>query len=198
MEFDINSLKDFIPFGSAMLGAVTGGLITYTMSKSTQRKEKRLKGLESINELKLLIYDINLSLYKMKREIEKEYKENGISGSEGKLFEHLKKIPDFYNRMLIGEWAVVYTKAVHINTSVYSATHDTYNKINFLYNKKGLDISNGAFEKGPEWFVQKYLEVLKNSEKLLDNLTGFLEEKEQELIQEYMNKYIKEKKFYLF
>ncbi|MFV8517133.1 hypothetical protein [Bacillus sp. SBS7] len=191
-------MKDLIPFGSAMVGAVTGGLITYSMFKSTQRKEKRLKGLESICELKLLVYDINFSLYKMKRAIEKEYEENGISGSEGNLLEHLNKIPDFYNRMLIGEWAVVYTKAVHINTSVYSATRDTYTKIHVLYNKKGLDISNGMHEKGPEWFVQKYLEVLQNSEEILDNLTGFLEGKEQELIQEYMNKYIKEKRFYIF
>lgn len=72
------ALKDLLPFGSAMLSAVTGGFITYSMSRATQRKEKRLKGLESINELKLLIYEISNDAIDLQGKLEVEYKRDKL------------------------------------------------------------------------------------------------------------------------
>lgn len=191
MGLDVNSLKDFIPFGSAMLGAVTGGLITFTLSKATQRKEKRLKGLESINELKLLVYDIAMSLNEVTLGLNKEYKKNGIINHGENIEEHSKKVQEFFTSVLVGKWANFYTKSVHINTIVYTETNKTYNELYQSY-KEIVDNAEKVSEKGLEWYVQELQKSLESSDKLIENLSDFLEEKEKVLIKEYMDKYIKE------
>ncbi|MCU4824871.1 hypothetical protein OCA00_25060 [Bacillus cereus] len=197
MGLIIGSLKDFIPFGSAMLGAVTGGLITYSMSKATKRKEKKLKALESINEVKLLVYDMVMSIGELKQSLDDEYKESGISDSGENLEEYILKIGNFYGKMLVGEWAIAYTKAIHINAEVYSETFNTYTQFYYLNGEVEKSFEKFDEEKF-ELFVQESLGILQTSYDLLNDLANFLGAKEQELIHEFMNKYIIEKKFYLF
>ncbi|MED1407290.1 hypothetical protein P4U07_32090 [Bacillus mycoides] len=52
------ALKDLIPFGSAFLGALTGGYITYSLSKAKEKKETAKKRLESLFELQRINFKL--------------------------------------------------------------------------------------------------------------------------------------------
>ncbi|MGG1340166.1 hypothetical protein ABE244_06210 [Bacillus toyonensis] len=51
-------IKDFIPFGSALLGALTGGFITYNISSAKEKKEGYRKQLESSLELQKINFKL--------------------------------------------------------------------------------------------------------------------------------------------
>lgn len=196
MGLDINSLRDFIPFGSAMLGAVTGGFITYSMSRATQRKEKRLKGLQSISELKLLIYEISNDAIDLQGKLEVEYKRDKLFWADESLKSIIVGIQEFFNNLFIGKWTDFYIKAVYINKEVFLETRANYRKLLELQRelmRKGINIK----EKGFKLYVEEVLEIVNFSFDLLNELGKFLEKKEEKLIEEYMNKYIKEKSIYV-
>lgn len=60
---DFEKWNKLIPFGSALLGAMVGGGITYATAKAKERKEERVKRLESLFEMQsnllILIHKFN-------------------------------------------------------------------------------------------------------------------------------------------
>lgn len=190
------ALKDLIPFGSALLGTLTGGYITYSISKAKEKKEKRLKGLESINELKLLIYEISNDAIDLQGKLETEYKRNKLFGDDENLKSIIVGIQEFFNNLLIGKWTDFYIKAVYINKEIFIETRTSYRKLLELQRelmRKGINIK----EKGLKLYVEEVLEIVNFSFELLNELGKFLEKKEEKLIEEYMNKYINEKSIYV-
>lgn len=190
------ALKDLIPFGSALLGTLTGGYITYSISKAKEKKEKRLKGLESINELKLLIYEISNDAIDLQGKLETEYKRNKLFGDDENLKSIIVGIQEFFNNLLIGKWTDFYIKAVYINKEIFIETRTSYRKLLELQRelmRKGINIK----EKGLKLYVEEVLEMVNFSFELLNELGKFLEKKEEKLIEEYMNKYINEKSIYV-
>ncbi|MEC0900966.1 MULTISPECIES: hypothetical protein [Bacillus] len=195
MGLDINSLRDFIPFGSAMLGAVTGGFITYSMSRATQRKEKRLKGLQSISELKLLIYEISNDAIDLQGKLEAELKRDELFGSDENLKAIVIKTKEFFNNLLTGKWTDFYIKAVHISKEVFLETRTKYKKLLDLQGelmRAGIKIKKN----GVKLYLKEVIDIVNSSFELLSELGAFLEKKEGNLIEEYMNKYINEKSTY--
>lgn len=190
------ALKDLIPFGSALLGTLTGGYITYSISRAKEKKEKRLKGLESINELKLLIYEISNDAIDLQGKLETEYKRNKLFGDNENLKSIIVGIQEFFNNLLIGKWTDFYIKAVYINKEIFIETRANYRKLLELQRelmRKGINIK----EKGLKLYVEEVLEIVNFSFELLNELGKFLEKKEEKLIEEYMNKYINEKSIYV-
>ncbi|MHC2834798.1 hypothetical protein [Bacillus sp. F9_6S_D1_P_5] len=190
------ALKDLIPFGSALLGTLTGGYITYSISRAKEKKEKRLKGLESINELKLLIYEISNDAIDLQGKLETEYKRNKLFRDDENLKSIIVGIQEFFNNLLIGKWTDFYIKAVYINKEIFIETRTSYRKLLELQRelmRKGINIK----EKGLKLYVEEVLEIVNFSFELLNELGKFLEKKEEKLIEEYMNKYINEKSIYV-
>ncbi|MGE1126323.1 hypothetical protein [Bacillus wiedmannii] len=190
------TLKDLIPFGSALLGTLTGGYITYSISKAKEKKEKRLKGLESISELKLLIYEMSNDAIDLQGKLEAELNRDELFGSDENLKAIVIKTREFFNNLLTGKWTDFYIKAVHINKEVYLETRSKYIKLLDLQGelmRAGISIKKN----GVKLYLKEVIDIVNSSFELLSELGSFLEKKEGKLIEEYMIKYINEKSMYV-
>ncbi|SCN41646.1 hypothetical protein [Bacillus wiedmannii] len=190
------TLKDLIPFGSALLGTLTGGYITYSISKAKEKKEKRLKGLESISELKLLIYEMSNDAIDLQGKLEAELNRDELFGSDENLKAIVIKTREFFNNLLTGKWTDFYIKAVHINKEVYLETRSKYRKLLDLQGelmRAGISIKKN----GVKLYLKEVIDIVNSSFELLSELVSFLEKKEGKLIEEYMIKYINEKSMYV-
>ncbi len=189
--FNIADLAPLIPVGSAFLGALTGGTITYGISRSTKKKESKLKSVESISELKRLIYIIYNSACKVQSMIEAEEKKGDLTLIYNKLGEFIEEVEGFFNKFLSGEWSDFYIKAVHVSNEVFIKTIQTYFE---LSGNKGKTEQNKSkiHEEGMQWFLEETKAMIDKSVESLEGLMKFLEDQESKLINEYMKKYIKE------
>lgn len=189
--FTIADLAPLIPVGSAFLGALTGGTITYGISRSTKNKESKLKSVESISELKRLIYIIYNSACKVQCMIEAEREKGDLILIYNKLGEFIEEVEGFFNKFLSGEWSDFYIKAVHISNEVFTKTKQTYFELS-SYKGKTEQNESKIREEGIEWFLEETKAMIDKSVESLEGLMEFLEDQESKLINEYMKKYIKE------
>lgn len=129
MNIDL-ALKDLIPFGSALFGAVTGGFITYKITRAKERKEFKIKRLESIFELQKISIEmlnsfsdlkIKLDLYMLHPE-EEAYKLDVIVNKMNKC---MSELADSRVRFL--------GNALHVSKEVYDYVSEKYVKLMNLF-----------------------------------------------------------------
>lgn len=131
MGLDISSLKDFFPFGSAMLGAVTGGCITYSLSRIKEKKEITKKQLESLFELQKINYkllsSLTDSLMILDRYVLLPKKIEDYDGDKAarRIVECSNELDDLYVASL--------SHAVHINKDIFKLVKKVHDDTRFLF-----------------------------------------------------------------
>ncbi|KAA0766382.1 hypothetical protein [Bacillus sp. SH5-2] len=133
MGLDISSLKDFFPFGSAMLGAITGGCITYSLSRIKEKKEITKKQLESLFELQKINYKLLSSftdcLMILDRYVLLPTKIEDYDGDKAarRIVECSNELADLYVASL--------SHAVHINKDIFKLVKQVHDDTRFLFVK---------------------------------------------------------------
>lgn len=191
------NITDFFPFGSAVVGAVTGGSITYAISRSNQRKDDLKRKIELTSELKVLIYDITSDAIELEGNIENQFKGGELLDSDDNLMKIAHGVKNFFDNLLIGKWTDFYVKAVYITEEVFLKTQSIHKQLVKLQNDLMI-IGSQIHTKGVKWYIEGVKSIIHSSFVLLNELSIFLGKKEEELIQKYIQKYIKEKKFFIF
>lgn len=130
MWLDISSLKDFIPFGSAMFGAMIGGSFTYRISKRTEKREMRKKRLEAIFELESIMIQLIKQSDDMKNRIIlcDEATENVIEAKK-----ELDEYCGVYSKNIIDFQSKCRSLAIYISPIVFNQVTSTFETISERY-----------------------------------------------------------------
>ncbi|MCU5085403.1 hypothetical protein OCA23_18885 [Bacillus cereus] len=189
MEFDINSLKDFFPFGSAILGAVTGGFITYKITKAKEKKENHQKRVECILELQAKLSEMqNETLaFKMETSLLRNKSEN-FQWSERIHF--LKTLKIYFHEQIIRNREILYSLAIHIDKNVFVEVGKTYNEIFDIFAKTNKDKFQGNINEDFEVYLEMVASTMNEIALEINKFTRYLFKKEQEYIKYFLEKYI--------
>ncbi|MGF9965963.1 hypothetical protein [Bacillus rhizoplanae] len=128
---DLKEWKDFFPFGSAMLGALIGGFITYRLTKAKERKEAREKRLESLFELQRLNFKLLRSLTDLEIKLKiyisasPEIEDYNVKVVSNKIHECLDELADSH--------VVALGNAVHISREVFECINKKHDEIIKLF-----------------------------------------------------------------
>ncbi|WP_002150858.1 hypothetical protein [Bacillus cereus] len=168
---DFKNWRDLIPFGSAMLGAMVGGGITYTTAKFKDNKEARIKRLEALFELETTLLSLIHKLADLEFEVAGYHAFNTIEVTyidESK--EHLEKKAEMFRigklikelkRELSNSRPILLANAVHVSREVYLMVHEKYEEIAELYVTFHEKVSNDELGMKP-YYKKDTVDILKN------------------------------------
>lgn len=124
-------LKELLPFGTTLFGAITGGLITYRLSKLKEKKEAEEKRLESLFELQRIHFKLIRSFTDLQLHLEiyisvlEESEKNSVEVVTNKIIDCSDELMD--SRVLsLG-------KAVHISEEVFEVINTKHDEIRFAF-----------------------------------------------------------------
>lgn len=188
------ALKDLLPFGSVFFGAVTGGLITFTITRSKETKEARQKQVESILELEAELSRMQSETMEFKTEVAKlQYKINSFKdidkdNEKVKFYENLNK---YFDKQILGKRETLCTPAIHIDEITFIKVRESYNDLFVIFGKTRKSNFQGDIILN----FDKYLEVvIKAMEEILlkiNELRMYLRMNEVKYTNLYLKKYIK-------
>ncbi|MGY2613187.1 hypothetical protein [Bacillus pretiosus] len=194
MELDINSLKelkDFIPFGSAMFGAITGGIITYKIAKAKENKEALQKKVESILELDARLRHIQNELIGFKDKVLKlREKINFIQTSDREKF--YKEFEKYFYEHIIEKREILFLLAIHINEKMFINTRVIYNDILFVFGTSRKGEFRGDVVKDFEQYLELVIDTMGKVKLKIDKLMVNLRANELKYTNLYLKKYIKD------
>ncbi|HDR7847486.1 TPA: hypothetical protein QCY30_002160 [Bacillus toyonensis] len=190
MGLDINSLKDFFPFGSAMLGAMTGGLITYNITKAKEKKEKHQKRVESIFELQAKLSEmLNETIdFKMETLLLGGNDSKNSQGSEQLHF--LKKLKTYFHEKIIRNREILCSLAIHIDKNVFVRVGKAYNEIFDIFGKTNKENFQGDIHKDFEAYLELVVCTMNEIILKINHLIRYLLKKEHEHVKYFLEKYI--------
>lgn len=130
MGLNLSEWKDLLPFGTALFGAMIGGIINYKMSKIAQKREMRKKRLEAIFELEGLVIEVIKKSEDMKNQIIKcdETTENVIEAKK-----ELNAYGSTYAKDLIDFQTKGRSLAIFISREIYKKVTSTFDTISNRY-----------------------------------------------------------------
>ncbi|MGG2091933.1 hypothetical protein AB1283_04270 [Bacillus sp. S13(2024)] len=182
MDFELNSLKNFIPFGSAIVGALTGGFVTYRVSKATERRLLREKRLESIFELETTLLklvdplkDIQIDILVCRR-MEENAKSEQISEIVGKMKSYLGELYKLRPKC--------YSYAVHISPEVLRELKKIYSSII----EQIVDRLNNCNVQSSDWMTNEYIKKIEQIAYVLHSFIKFLNTQQEIYVNKYMTK----------
>ncbi|MGE8013220.1 hypothetical protein [Bacillus mycoides] len=188
MVYDLSSLKDFIPFGSAILGAATGGFITYNLSKATQRRSVEQKRIESIFELKSQVFRFGKRSFDFKCQFEDYIKEEHYFDME-KIFGLKDELKNYFTAIMVGDWINYYSYAIHINSDVFKRTRDTHKQLLSILQPIDFEYGNTDME-DVKCFYTKIKSAIDEIYKIVIEFHAFLETMGELYVESYIEKYV--------
>lgn len=177
------ALKDLIPFGSALVGALTGGCITYGLSRVKEKKETTKKQLESLFELQKinfkLLSSFTDSLMILDRYVLLPTKVEDYDGDKvtRRIVECSDELADLYVASL--------SHAVHINKDIFKLVKKAHDDTRFLFVEIQKSNINQAWG-----FVRTYSQENRDALNAAINIIAMLQDKLMQMEVEYVNRYI--------
>ncbi|WP_367899817.1 hypothetical protein [Bacillus pseudomycoides] len=178
------ALKDLIPFGSALVGALTGGYITYSLSRIKEKKETVKKQLESLFELQRINFKLLNSFTDSLMILDKyallptEKEDYDVDKVTRRILECSNELAELY--------VVSLSHAVHINQDIFKLVKKTHDNTRFLFveiQKSNENVVNGI--------VRTYSHKNRNAlNEAIDNI-ALLQDTLMQIEEKYVERYIK-------
>ncbi|HDR4695205.1 hypothetical protein [Bacillus cereus] len=187
MSIDL-ALKDLIPFGSTLLGAITGGVITYSLFTVKERKEGAKKQLESLFELQRVNYKLlssfnellgKLTMYNFLPNEEEEYSADEITNMIQKCSDNLAELN-----------VVSLAHAVNMKKDIFEFVKQTHEDTRLLFlrvTEQNIVNDSGRFK----IYSGQNVAFLERASKRIEILQRDLMENEKQYVERYMKKYNK-------
>ncbi|PHC09919.1 hypothetical protein COE99_09415 [Bacillus toyonensis] len=188
MWVDINELKDFIPFGSAMFGALIGGSFTYRISKRTEKREMRKKRLEALFKLESIMVQLIKQSDDMKNRIitRDEATENLIEAKK-----ELDEYCGVYSKNIIDFQTECRSLAINISPIMFNHVISTFETISkrytFILNIRKKSENTNLYHKDNIEDMEVIIQEL-------CNLNKFILEESHEYADYYLKTYIQKYK----
>ncbi|MFE9078397.1 hypothetical protein [Bacillus mobilis] len=163
--------------GSALLGAMVGGGITYAIAKAKERKEEREKRLESLFEIQSAMLILIHKFNKTEAKVEKNhYLNNGEIEVEipfeKSSFEKLVDIVPIENLInelkeeLINFRPTLLGNTVHMGEKVYLEIYEQFETIWKMYNHFANQAGQDASKLGPYYKKETLNNIVKVNERM--------------------------------
>ncbi|EJS59062.1 hypothetical protein ICE_01617 [Bacillus cereus BAG1X1-2] len=184
-------LKDLIPFGSAMIGAVTGGIITYKMNKIKDKKERLQKRAESILELQAKLSEMQIETIDLKMEV--LIIQDKVNTTQDTNREHFfRNLKKYFHEQITGRREILLSLAIHIDKTVFIEVAKTYNMIFEIFGKTNKGNFQGDILKDFEKYLELVTNTLDEIKIKINKLMIYLRKKEWEYTQYFLKKYLKD------
>lgn len=177
------ALKDLIPFGSAFLGAITGGSITYSLSRAKEKKEEIKKRFEAMYEIQSINYKI-IGRFKSLEGILQTYILSPVVMEQSTVTDKIQEC--------LNEWAELYVltlaNAVYITEDIFQDTkqvHEDIRRLLLSVINPNITNINGQIR----MYTDVNLVALQKATEKISILQDDLMEKEPHLVRHYMKKY---------
>ncbi|MFV8517136.1 hypothetical protein [Bacillus sp. SBS7] len=185
----LHEYKDFFPFGSAMLGACTGGFITFMLTRSKDRKERKEKRLNSLFELQQLNFKLIRSLTDL--ELKLSVYISAQQEIEGYNVETINETVQKCLDELADARVVSLGNAIHINGEVFKAVSVGQAEVMKLF--VPVTVQNKFIDNGRlKVYSQDNLIAVQNTFKKIVYLQDMLMQQERKYVNQYINKYVNE------
>lgn len=184
---DLKEYKDFFPFFSAILGAITGGTITFMLTKSKEKKERREKRLNSLFELQRLYFKLIRSLLDLELKVSvyistpQEVEGYSIDAINSMVPNCLDELADVRVASL--------GNAIHVSEEMFKLVNDGMEEAMLLF--VPVTVQKNYIHNGQLKFLSNdNLIAIQNTHKKIAELQMVLMKQEKIYVSNYFNKYI--------